>query len=366
MSRPRAQRKKDLPENLYEYKGYYAWKDPRPNGKKYGLGRDKKSAIRQALEANLQIIDELSKARLVDRLRDGGYKERTMDLLIQNYEAKIKQEKQAEVTLNEKLRYLQAIAKSFTGKIVDRVETIDIVEFLSGFADKTSTAQKYRTRLKELFRFGMAQGWCKTNPVEVTDIPKAKVLRERLTFETFNLIYEKALTLPAWIPNSIALGLVTGQRRGDIINMKFDHIKDGFLWVQQSKSKHNQSPMRLKIPLALELKVLKLTVADAVENCKKTGVKSEFMIHRLTGFKGKIAGETFAKTQLSNGFQKARELTNLEWDGEPPSFHELRSLAERLYKAQGIDTTTLLGHKHARTTGIYHDSRGADWIEVKL
>ena len=49
----------------------------------------------------------------------------------------------------------------------------------------------------------------------------------------------------------------------------------------------------------------------------------------------------------------------------PPTYHEIRSLAERLYRAQGIDTQALLGHRHARMTEVYADPRQAEWLKVR-
>lgn len=45
----------------------------------------------------------------------------------------------------------------------------------------------------------------------------------------------------------------------------------------------------------------------------------------------------------------------------PTSFHEQRSLSERLYEKQGIDTQQLLGHKSAAMTELYHDEREDEW-----
>lgn len=46
-------------------------------------------------------------------------------------------------------------------------------------------------------------------------------------------------------------------------------------------------------------------------------------------------------------FSKARDLARIDWgEGSPATFHEQRSLSERLYKEQGLDTQKLLGHKH--------------------
>jgi integrase len=52
----------------------------------------------------------------------------------------------------------------------------------------------------------------------------------------------------------------------------------------------------------------------------------------------------------------------------PPTFHELRSLAARLYSEQhSADFSQAIpGHQSASMTAIYRDVRGAEWIEVKL
>ncbi|MDK1071331.1 integrase, partial [Cronobacter sakazakii] len=70
---------------------------------------------------------------------------------------------------------------------------------------------------------------------------------------------------------------------------------------------------------------------------------------------------------ITMNFSKARDKACIEWgDGTPATFHEQRSLAERLYEAQGIDTQKLLGHKSPKETARYHDDRGKEWQEIKL
>ena len=71
--------------------------------------------------------------------------------------------------------------------------------------------------------------------------------------------------------------------------------------------------------------------------------------------------------RVSKAFSDAVENLGRNWgDKNPPTFHEIRSLSERLYAEQGnINTQDLLGHKDPRTTQTYHDSRG-DWVRVKV
>ncbi|MCP0941511.1 integrase, partial [Klebsiella pneumoniae] len=52
--------------------------------------------------------------------------------------------------------------------------------------------------------------------------------------------------------------------------------------------------------------------------------------------------------------------------GTPPSFHEQRSLSERLYREQGIDTQILLGHTSKTMTDRYNDSRGKEWKKLVI
>ncbi|MBD9677415.1 hypothetical protein IB274_11955 [Pseudomonas sp. PDM18] len=41
---------------------------------------------------------------------------------------------------------------------------------------------------------------------------------------------------PTWRKNGIDLALITGQRRSDILSMKLDDIRDGFLYAIQQKT----------------------------------------------------------------------------------------------------------------------------------
>lgn len=76
----------------------------------------------------------------------------------------------------------------------------------------------------------------------------------------------------------------------------------------------------------------------------------------------KVPGNT-----LTTNFSKARDKTDINWgDGTPATFHEQRSLSERLYKNQGIDTRKLLGHRSQQQTDRYNDDRGKDWTIIEI
>ncbi|MFS1539830.1 MAG: tyrosine-type recombinase/integrase, partial [Candidatus Phlomobacter fragariae] len=77
-------------------------------------------------------------------------------------------------------------------------------------------------------------------------------------------------------------------------------------------------------------------------------------------------GKKISTNKISKGFAKFRYKSKLTWEGNPPSFHEIRSLSARLYteKMGGDFAQKLLGHKSAEMTAKYQDNRSNDWIEL--
>ncbi|MGG5932529.1 tyrosine-type recombinase/integrase [Salmonella enterica] len=66
---------------------------------------------------------------------------------------------------------------------------------------------------------------------------------------------------------------------------------------------------------------------------------------------------------VSRYFMRARKASGIVFTGEPPTFHEIRSLAARLYARQVSDSFAqhLLGHKSDSMAARYRDSRGKEW-----
>ncbi|AJW28957.1 hypothetical protein Z042_26255 [Chania multitudinisentens RB-25] len=78
-------------------------------------------------------------------------------------------------------------------------------------------------------------------------------------------------------------------------------------------------------------------------------------------------GAQVSANTLTTNFSKARDLANIDWgSGTPATLHEQRSLAERLYREQGVNTRLLLGHKSQKQTDRYNDDRGKDWITIAV
>jgi integrase len=359
--RPRNFSNRTLPPNLYERGGYFSYRNP-VDGREYGLGRDRRDAIQQAIEANLHLSEQLTKPRLIDRLT--GAADETLGAWLDVFEKKLQARERRPATVKQHKSMLKAIRAGLGGLVLNRIETRDAAQFLTTYTDagKLRMAQALRSMLLDVFNGAIAEGWIKLNPIAVTDLPQPKVQRARLTLETFLAIYEAAGKLDAWVQDSMALALVSAQRREEIANVQFSDFREGAWWCQQAKE-----GTRIVIPVSLRLEAVGWSLDDVVRRCRNT-VVSRYLIHHTKRRTHSKPGDQVWIDTITKGFRRARELSGLAWpaDKEPPTFHEIRSLAERLYAEQGnVNTQELLGHKDPRSTATYHDARG-EWIRVKV
>jgi|AGTN01.1.fsa_nt_gi Bacteriophage lambda integrase, N-terminal domain./Phage integrase family. len=364
MPAKRNNKKRGWPERLYERGGYYSWCSP-IDGKEYGLGRDKQRAFAQAVEANLHVAGILNQPRLLDRVT--GADDLTVDSWCDRYQ-KILDDRQLEDETRKEFKRRTAKVREGLGKLrIDLVTTKDVADFLLTWESKKRMGQAMRSFLLDLFREAVAAGWISQNPVAVTRAPRVEVTRARLTLEAFLAIHKIALRDHApWVARSMELALVTAQRREDIALLgPREHVHDGRLWVVQGKT-----GAYVCIPLDLRLQSVNWSVREVIARCKDNVVARTFIHHSAYAGRAK-PGDKLRLHSITAAFAEARDTAKKEgtvsWpdDRTPPSFHEIRSLAARLYTEQGTDAQALLGHKSPDMTAVYRDVRGAEWIEVR-
>jgi len=168
----------------------------------------------------------------------------------------------------------------------------------------------------------------------------------------------------------LLLALVTGQRRGDLAKMRFDDVVTDdqsrqFLRVEQQKESGKGYGARVEIPLSLRLDAIGMTLGDVIEHCRGSAKPGPTLLR-------KAGGGPMEDSSLSARFHE-HIVAVLGDHAHPkhvwPSLHECRSLAARLYKAQGLNPQILLGHKAAEMTEVYTDDRGLsskEWKRVEL
>lgn len=345
-ARRRDHKTKDLPPNLYCRKGYYSFRDPR-TGKEYGLGRDKRVAVNEAVAANMTMMP--AAVSLADKMN--GKQVMLFDDLVQVYEQYIKNKELSPKTKIENQKKIKAIIKHFSGWEVSKIDTKAIAEFLDKKINegKLTMANLLRSTLSEIFKAGIVKGLISNNPVTNTNRARVKVEKERLTLEEYLTIREAAKRIRPIVGLTFDLAVLTGQRASDLSKMKWSDIKDGILHVVQGKTNS-----MLKISIENGLSSINLSIRETLNNLKKLNGNSDLV----------LGGKS--QPDFSKYFRQARELSGISWSDSPPPFHELRSLSGRLYaEEKGREfAQRILGHKSSAMTDKYIDGRGKDWICV--
>ncbi len=363
MARQRLAKNRALPPNLYvNSAGYYYYRDPARKTQK-GLGRDRPKAIQAARQANAALAVREPSA-LVDWVM--GKSDYTLlewlPIYRELWEAKVEPTANTRYGANSLLR--QITAADIAKMKMRHIETMHVSTFLTTFAKESgpANARNMRSKLGDIFRWAETQGVIDVgkSPVTATFNPTYQVKRERMSLDQFWSIHAQA---SAWTKNAMMLALVTGQRRDDIVNMLFADFRDGYLHVTQGKS---GGEMKLQIDGAIKLEKVGLSVAEVVAGCRDLFVSRHLVHHTERVSTAKPGGKVTANS-VTIAFAKARDRAGVTAsDGRtPPTFHEIRSLSERLYREEfGADfAQAILGHKSAQMTAKYDDLRGG-WKKV--
>lgn len=356
--RPRKKNNRGLPQNLYfdERRSTYRYRRP-TDGKWFQFGTDRLKAIDAAKQLNLAF---LKGADLV-----GAVLGETSDLFnsfLDHYEAQVLPPRElAKGTLGLYAVHFRRFRKAFEGKGVDQISIRMVAEMLDALTPRT--ANQCRALLIDIFNHAAAKGLCPDNPAASTINRIEKKQRKRHTVEGLRAIREKA---PAWLKNAIDLALITAQRRTDILDMKFEDVRDGHLYVVQQKTAKASDAAWIRFVVTPELQ-------GVISRCRDN-VASPYLVHRRPErLKQKQAQtkEHWTKVEeryLTRAFKEARDAAGCysAWtDEEMPGFHEVRALSLHLYQKAGKDGQKIAGHATEGMTKNYQkDHAEIVWSEA--
>lgn len=351
-------------------KVYWRYKHP-VTGKFHALGTNEAEAIAIATEANTRLAEQRTRQILAisDRIATSKGKAITTSTWLDRYQA-IQDDrlKSGDIRLNtykQKAKPVSLLRGRVGMKLISAVDVRDIAQLLDEYiaAGQPRMAQVVRSVLIDVFKEAQHYGEVPPgyNPALATKQPRRKITRQRLSLEEWQKIFDIADATHRYMGNAMLLALVTGQRLGDISRMKFSDIWDDHLHVIQEKT-----GSKIAIPLSLRLNAINWSLRDVVARCRDYAV-SPYLVHFFRTTSQAERGAQVKSNTLTMNFSKARDLAGINWgEGSPATFHEQRSLSERLYKEQGLDTQKLLGHKTQQQTDRYHDDRGKEWNKVAL
>lgn len=348
----------NLPRNLTYRKTRktYAWRNPL-DGREIPLGKiSRREAVAQAIEANHYIEKNYSPIALLEQLK--GETEYTLANWLDRYEVVLQRRKLAVNTYKVRSGQIATIRQQLGEMVLTSITTRHIAEYIELWIStgKMTMANTMRSVLSDIFREAVIEGRVKDNPVTPTRAPKIEVQRERLSYEWYVSIRQVAERQPAWFTLAMDLALVTGQRREDVALMKFSDIRDERIYIEQTKT-----GMCLALPMSLTLNAAGLELGTVIDRCRLVS-RCDFLIS--SGVRKNSPDGSVNLDGLTKGFVKARNASGIEFSEQPPTFHEIRSLAGRLYEAErGKEfTQKLLGHKTQKMTEKYLDSRKKEFM----
>ncbi len=349
---------------------YWRYKHP-VTGKFHSLGTDETEATTIAIEANKRLAEQNTRQILAlsDKIATSKGKAITAITWLDRY-WQIQEERLAtgdikKNTYKQKAKPVALLKERVGMKLISAVDVRDIAQILDEYISEGQPrmAQVIRSVLIDVFKEAQHAGEVPPghNPALATKQPRRRITRQRLNLNEWQKIFDIADANHKYMGNAMLLALITGQRLGDISRMKFTDVWDDHLHIEQEKT-----GSKIAIPLALRCDAINWSLREVIARCRDYAV-SPYLVHFLHSTSQAERGAQVKARTLTMNFSKARDKAKIDWgDGTPATFHEQRSLAERLYEAQGIDTQKLLGHKSPNQTAQYHDDRGKDWVKVAL
>ncbi len=357
--RRRSRTNSGLPPNLYLVAGkYYQYRRP-TDGKRFGMGTDRSRAVAAAQQLNTMLSGLPGNDPIGRVTRTGAEPFRTF---LQIYYSEILPKKSIAEKTRKIYGWQRPHIEEALGHIpTDSVDVREVSEFLARFPARASN--QYRSTLIDIFRHAVARGLCRENPAQLTIPQSEQKARKRMSLPVYQAIHAQA---EPWLQNAMDLALLTLQRRGDIVAMKWENVQSGYLYVIQAKTKkHDTGYLRIRVGPELD-RVLK--------RCRDQ-VASPFIVHRRPITQNKAQRDALEHwTQVRGDYLQKRfaavrdALPEMETmaPATRPTFHEIRSLGIKLYRESGVDPQRLAGHASEQMTKNYE--AGYDeirWVEVE-
>ena len=256
------------------------------------------------------------------------------------------------------------ISRKLGERTVARTDRMFLEDWLNSFCKTADQFNKWRYALTLLWRYAVSRKLaieCEPEKVEPRSNSKKleanRKVRKQLDVDGFKGIHAAA---PAWLKLAMEQSLITLQARTEICSMRLGDYRDGYLYVIRDKVSGDSDMAFIRIKVTEELEALRR------RSLTLDGTASPYLVHRKPDNRKRAVGEKkkphwthVAPSYLSKAFAEARdgiEPFKLMPAAQRPTFHEIRGLGARLYRASGVAEDAiqaLMTHSNRRTTQIY-------------
>jgi integrase len=254
-------------------------------------------------------------------------------------------------TLQDRGKYWKQLEPVFGEADADAIKPEHMMRYFDTRSAKAS-AKKEIKFLSVIFNWARARGFMSTsNPVSgTTRQMKLKEGRDiYVTDEMLALVY--ACSVPV-IQDAIDLAYLTGQRPADVLNLRWDQVKDGALWIEQGKTK-----AKIQIDITGELAVV-------IDRIKARGVVGMTVLCDPKGQKLKPFGYFRSQFKLARDRAQAKA-AELGIEFVRFQFKDLRAKSASDIESMA-SARKLLGHSTESMTTKYVRNRVGEKVSPVL
>lgn len=366
----RSVQNRDLPDNLYPNGKYWLYKNP-VTGKRTSINKPRTEAIKLAKAANAKLFPLMvNDGALLAMLT--GEPARTFRNLLDRFETEwLPTRSYAARSLQEIKFKLARYRDDLGSRMVGQFDVLEIAEYLDQFSNNAYT--KHRGLMVQIFAFAVSKGLAERNVAELTLVKlEEEKKRQRHTVEGVEKILAYEGT-PEWLRRTIRLGLLSLQRREDIVTWPKSaaDTEKNTLKVSPGKTQNYDSPIHLEVVMGSALR-------EVILECVRSPVVCPYLIHyspkarKREQLDAKLHWNAVTPDYLTKAFAKARddsEAYKSMKPGEQPTFHELRALGAWLYEQQGFPQEyiqALMGHADVKMTEHYQTGHGPDSVVYQV
>lgn len=302
-----------LPAKLYLEHGAYYYRD----GKKprVQLGRE----LAQALAKYAMLLGP-------------AWSLRTLGDVIDRYRIEVLPLKRAEQTRLEEGRALDRLKRALGHFMPDNVTAVNLYTYMDARRSKDGKPVPVAARheialLGHVYRLANRWGASSGNPVRGLELPKKAAKRRYVSMGEVDAV--RALASPR-MRLAMDLAVMIGQRRGDLLKLKFADVRPDGLYVKQGKTQ-----AELLIGMSADLQAL-------IDQSKAMApqIPRDYVLRRSNG-------RPFTATGFSSNWQRLMR-KHAKAGGQRFTFHDLRAVS---VNDTGVEEARdRLGHASAETT----------------
>ncbi|WP_338928995.1 tyrosine-type recombinase/integrase [Roseomonas mucosa] len=235
---------------------------------------------------------------------------------------------------------LERLRAEHGDKPVARIEPKHIRRLVAARAETPTAANRLRQLLRQLMQYAVEDGWRKDDPTQGV----RKVRHRSDGFHSWTeeeiAAFEAKWPLGTRARLALALLLYTGQRRGDVVRMGRQHVRNGAIEVVQGKT-----GARLAIPIHADL------------SAALAAYPSEHLTFLTTR-----GGASFSGPGFSNWFVKVTREAGLPKGCSP---HGLRKAAARRLADAGCSSQQIKAFTgHTTLSEVERYTRAADQVRL--